>query len=146
MALKEAGINAFIDDNELRRGEDITAELVQAIQGSRISVIVFSRRYADSGWCLEELVKIMECRRTVRQMVLPIFYDVDPSDVRKQNGCFGQAFEKHEERFLLDVDKVLSGGLLSLKQPICLAGIFGTPQMGMKQGLSGKLLPRLLDS
>ncbi|CAL2236091.1 unnamed protein product [Prunus armeniaca] len=107
MALKEAGINAFIDYNELRRGEDITAELVQAIQGSRISVIVFSRRYADSGWCLEELVKIMECRRTVRQMVLPIFYDVDPSDVRKQNGCFGQAFEKHEERFLLDVDKVL---------------------------------------
>ncbi|BBH03036.1 Disease resistance protein TIR-NBS-LRR class family [Prunus dulcis] len=116
-ALKEAGFNVFIDDEELEKGEDITAELVfrlkkktaelvQAILGSRISVIVFSRRYAASSWCLEELVKIMECKRTLGQMVFPIFYDVDPSDVRKQTGWFGEAFVKHEDRFLLDTDKV----------------------------------------
>ncbi|BFG19470.1 hypothetical protein CerSpe_057440 [Prunus speciosa] len=104
MTLKEAGINAFID-NQLRRGEEITAELVQAIQGSRISVVVFSRRYADSRWCLEELVKIMECRRTLGQIVLPIFYDVDPSDVRKQTGIFAKAMKKHE-RSNKDTDKV----------------------------------------
>jgi hypothetical protein len=82
-AFKDAGINTFRDDNELRRGEDISTELLQAIQKSRISVIVFSRNYANSRWCLEELVKIMECRRSFRQLVFPIFYDVDPSDVRK---------------------------------------------------------------
>ncbi|CAN6575406.1 unnamed protein product [Malus baccata var. baccata] len=95
-ALTKAGINAFIDD-ELRRGEDITTELVRAIQGSRISIIVFSRRYSDSCWCLEELVKIMECRRTLGQLVLPIFYDVDPSHVRKQTGSFAQSFLKHTD-------------------------------------------------
>ncbi|XP_050114245.1 disease resistance protein RUN1-like isoform X2 [Malus sylvestris] len=95
-ALAKAGINAFIDD-ELRRGEDITTELVRAIQGSRISIIVFSRRYSDSSWCLEELVKIMECRRTLGQLVLPIFYDVDPSHVRKQIGSFAQSFMKHTD-------------------------------------------------
>ncbi|CAL8997574.1 unnamed protein product [Prunus brigantina] len=68
MTMEEAGISAFID-NQLRRGEEITAELVQTIQGSRIPII--------------ELVKIMDCRRTLGQIVLPIFYDVDPSDVRK---------------------------------------------------------------
>ena len=52
-------------------------------------------------------MKIMECRRTGRQMVLPIFYDVDPKDVRKQTGSFAEAFEKHENRFLFDIDKVL---------------------------------------
>jgi hypothetical protein len=52
-------------------------------------------------------VKIMECRRTVRQLVLPIFYDVEPSDVRHQMGSFAQAFLKHEERYLLDIDKVI---------------------------------------
>ena len=31
--------------------------------------------------------------------VLPIFYDVDPSTVRKQVGTFAQAFAKHEKRF-----------------------------------------------
>jgi hypothetical protein len=106
-ALTQAGINTFRDDNELQRGHDISSELLQAIQGSKISVIVFSRNYADSRWCLEELVKIMECRRTVRQLVLPIFYDVDPSDVRHQTGSFAQAFVEHEERYLMDIDKVL---------------------------------------
>ncbi|KAM1045862.1 hypothetical protein ACFX2B_036394 [Malus domestica] len=96
-ALTKAGINAFIDDEKLRRGEDITTELVRAIQGSRISIIVFSRWYADSSWCLEELVKIMECRRTLGQLVLPIFYDVDPSHVRKQTGSFSQSFLKHTD-------------------------------------------------
>ncbi|CAN6575393.1 unnamed protein product [Malus baccata var. baccata] len=95
-ALTKAGINSFIDD-ELRRGEDITTELVRAIQGSRISIIVFSRQYSDSSWCLQELVKIMECRRTLGQLVLPIFYDVDPSHVRKQTGRFAQSFLKHTD-------------------------------------------------
>jgi hypothetical protein len=97
-ALRDAGINTFRDDNELRRGEDLASELLSAIQGSKISVVVFSRNYAGSRWCLEELVKIMECQRTV----MPIFYDVEPKDVRNQRGSFAQAFFKHEERYLLD--------------------------------------------
>ncbi|KAK9273227.1 hypothetical protein L1049_018034 [Liquidambar formosana] len=106
-ALKDAGINAFRDDNELRRGKDIATELVRAIQDSRVSLIVFSRNYAASKWCLEELVKIMECQRTAQHVVLPIFYNVDPSDVRKQTGTFAEAFSKHEERFAAEMDKVL---------------------------------------
>ncbi|XP_038721239.1 disease resistance protein RPV1-like [Tripterygium wilfordii] len=95
-ALKEAGINSFRNDDE-DCGRD---DLVLAIQNSRISIIVFSKNYAASRWCLEQLVKIMECRKTTRQLVLPIFYDVDPSDVRKQNGLYAEAFDKHEQRFV----------------------------------------------
>lgn len=66
---------------------------MRAIRESQITVIVFSRNYADSQWCLDELVKIMECRRTIGQIVLPVFYDVDPSEVRHQTGEFGKAFQ-----------------------------------------------------
>ena len=52
-------------------------------------------------------MKIMECRRTVRQLVLPIFYDIDPSDVRHQTGSFEQAFVEHEDQYLMDIDKVI---------------------------------------
>ncbi|KAM1959524.1 hypothetical protein FF1_004990 [Malus domestica] len=97
-ALTNAGVNAFIDDEELKRGEDITDELVRAIQGSKMSIVVLSSGYADSSWCLEELVHIMECRTTLGQMVYPIFYDVDPSDVRKQTGSFAQSFLKHTDK------------------------------------------------
>ncbi|KAM1478783.1 hypothetical protein ACFX2I_026163 [Malus domestica] len=53
--------------------------------------------YADSSWCLDELVKIMECRDKLGRDVFPIFYHVDPSHVRKQNGDFAEAFQKHEK-------------------------------------------------
>ncbi|XP_024169380.1 disease resistance protein RUN1-like isoform X1 [Rosa chinensis] len=97
-ALVGAGVRTFRDAEGLRRGENISEELVRIIQECRISLIVFSENYADSSWCLEELVQIMECRRTLGQLVFPIFYHVDPSDVRKQKGSFGKAFEKHEAR------------------------------------------------
>ncbi|CAL8997898.1 unnamed protein product [Prunus brigantina] len=95
-ALSGDGIRAFLDDNELKRAEFIKTQLEQAIDGSMISIIVFSESYADSSWCLDELVKIMECRERLGQQVFPLFYNVDASDVRKQTGSFGQAFEKHE--------------------------------------------------
>ncbi|VVA21250.1 PREDICTED: TMV resistance [Prunus dulcis] len=95
-ALSGDGFRGFLDDNELKRAEFIKTQLEQAIDGSMISIIVFSKRYADSSWCLDELVKIMECRERLGQKVFPLFYNVDASDVRKQTGSFAQAFEKHE--------------------------------------------------
>ncbi|XP_021826150.1 disease resistance protein TAO1-like [Prunus avium] len=95
-ALSDAGISAFLDDNDLERAKIIKTELEQAIEGSMISIIVFSKSYADSSWCLDELVKIMECRERLGQQVIPLFYNVEASDVRKQTGSFAQAFEKHE--------------------------------------------------
>ena len=38
--------------------------------------------------------------------VVPVFYDVDPSDVRKQMGTFAQAFAEHEKRFEENIKKV----------------------------------------
>ena len=40
------------------------------------------------------------------QIVLPIFYNVDPSEVRKQTGTYAQAFEEHETCFKENIDKV----------------------------------------
>ncbi|XP_034674535.1 toll/interleukin-1 receptor-like protein [Vitis riparia] len=73
------GINTFIDNDKLERGDVIASVLVPAIENSKFSVIVLSKNYASFRWCLEELVKILECMRTKGQRVLPIFYNVDPS-------------------------------------------------------------------
>ena len=48
---------------------------------------------------------ILECKRTSKHIVLPVFYDVDPSHVRKQIGSVGEAFEKHEEQFRAQTDE-----------------------------------------
>ena len=86
------GINTFIDNGKLERGQ-----VVAAIENSMFSIIVLSQNYASSKWCLEELVKIVECRKSRDQSVVPVFYNVDPSDVRNHRGNFGEALAKHEE-------------------------------------------------
>ena len=64
-------------DDKLPRGEKNPTELLEAIERSRIAIIVFSKSYAFFAWCLNELVKILECKKN-GQLVLPIFFKVDP--------------------------------------------------------------------
>ncbi|KAK9063555.1 hypothetical protein SSX86_017425 [Deinandra increscens subsp. villosa] len=95
-ALVQQGIDTYKDDETLARGELIGPSLLKAIRESRIAVVIFSKNYADSSWCLDELAYIIECMDTRGQIVMPIFYEVDPSDVRKLNGNYEEAFVKHE--------------------------------------------------
>ncbi|KDP24759.1 hypothetical protein JCGZ_25499 [Jatropha curcas] len=95
-ALSQNEIVAFVDE-KLDRGEDISSSLLAIIDKSYISVVIFSENYAYSPWCLDELVKILECNKTMEQMVLPVFYRVDPSHVQNLTGKFGDAIAKHRE-------------------------------------------------
>ncbi|KAK3010117.1 hypothetical protein RJ639_010716 [Escallonia herrerae] len=65
---------------------------------SSVAVIIFSRNYATFEWCLDELVKIVECKKEDGQVVLPIFVDVDPCDVEQQKGSFEVALKDQEVR------------------------------------------------
>jgi hypothetical protein len=103
-ALKQKGIFTFRDDEEVRRGTVISLELMNAIEESRFAIVILSKDYASSSWCLTELAKIIECMKKKRLKVLPVFHYVDPSDVRNQRGTFAEAFAKHKERFKEDVD------------------------------------------
>ncbi|KAJ6885436.1 TMV resistance protein N [Populus alba x Populus x berolinensis] len=121
-ALVDAGIHTFRDDDEIRRGENIDFELQKAIQESKISIIVFSKNYASSRWCLDELVMIMERRRTTSSIVFPVFYDVLPSEVRNQTGSFVAAFVEQEKRFKEEMERV-NGWRIALKEVADLAGM-----------------------
>ncbi|GMP63386.1 hypothetical protein CsSME_00025778 [Camellia sinensis var. sinensis] len=122
-ALVHAGFRTFRDDDGIERGENIKLELNKAIQESKISIVVFSKDYASSSWCLDELVMILKRRRTVGHVVLPVFYHVDPSHVRKQNGSFKEAFTRHEERFRAEASERLEEWKAALKEAADLAGM-----------------------
>ncbi|XP_054816988.1 disease resistance protein RPV1-like [Prosopis cineraria] len=106
-ALERKGIFAFRDDRQLQKGDSISGELVKAIKQSRIHIVVFSKRFADSTWCVEELANISELIFFESgYTVIPVFYDVDPSEVQHQSGNFKEAFDIHEQNFSDNIDKV----------------------------------------
>jgi len=94
-AFERKKICAFIDA-ELQRGHEIGPSLFQAIERSDILLIIFSPHYASSRWCLEELEKILECRDKYERTVIPVFYNVQPTDVRHQLRTYENAFVEHE--------------------------------------------------
>ncbi|KAF3964070.1 hypothetical protein CMV_011602 [Castanea mollissima] len=83
-ALQHKGIFTFRDEEELERGESISPTLLKAIEESWCAIIILSKNYVSSTWCLDELAKIVRCKKEIGLTILPIFYYVNPSDIRKQ--------------------------------------------------------------
>ncbi|XP_062015267.1 probable disease resistance protein At4g27220 [Rosa rugosa] len=102
--LQNREIETFMDDTGLSRGTSIAPTLLTAIQESRSAIVVLSPNYAYSRWCLDELTMIIQCMEYKSTTVIPIFYDVVPSDVRHQKGSFARAFTKHQEGLAQDDD------------------------------------------
>ncbi|XP_043698617.1 disease resistance protein L6-like [Telopea speciosissima] len=105
-ALRDKGIHTFRDNEELLIGEEINEALRSAIHQSKIAIIIFSKDYASSKWCLRELGEIAKCMNKKKEenqrqilKVMPVFYHVLPSDVRNQTGSYGNAFRDHKKKF-----------------------------------------------
>ena len=105
-AFVDKKIKAYIDEESLERGDEISPALMKAIQESKISVVILSENYATSSWCLEELCHILQCKETDKQIVIPVFYNVEPTNVRHQKESYATAFTAHEQRFCDKMDKV----------------------------------------
>ncbi|XP_054816991.1 TMV resistance protein N-like [Prosopis cineraria] len=91
-ALESNDLNTFLDDKKLDPCDSIflPPHFLKAIQQSNISIIVFTKNYASSIWCLQELSEIA----------------AHPSDVRDQSNSFEKAFAEHEQRFTENLSDV----------------------------------------
>ncbi|CAN1729188.1 Disease resistance protein L6 [Linum perenne] len=95
--LVRAKIRTFRDEEELPKGETLGPSLVKAITESKIYIPIFTEKYASSKWCLQEPAKMVECWKTGKgHIILPIFYLMDPRDVRHQEEAFEQHNLKHD--------------------------------------------------
>ncbi|KAG0611550.1 hypothetical protein M758_7G148400, partial [Ceratodon purpureus] len=94
-ALRCAGFRPFLDARSLMKGNPALKSIDQALDAAKVHVAVVSKRYAESKYCLNELVAMMRSGKPV----IPVFYDVEPVDLRwVENGPFAEAFLKHKSK------------------------------------------------
>ena len=101
-AFNQKSISTYVDAEDICGGESLSEELRKHIQQSRLLIVVFSKNYASSRWCLRELVQMVEQVKMTGQVLVPIFYGVYPSDVSQATGAFGEAFERYEDERRLE--------------------------------------------
>ncbi|KAG0588190.1 hypothetical protein KC19_2G223500 [Ceratodon purpureus] len=94
-ALRCAGFRPFLDARSLMKGNPALKSIDQALDAAKVHVAVVSKRYAESKYCLNELVAMMRSGKPV----IPVFYDIEPVDLRwVENGSFAEAFLKHKSK------------------------------------------------
>lgn len=84
-------IRIFKNEEERSENEPASSQVLHSIEESKAAIVVISKNFASSVSCLDELVKIMECREKLSQrstaslfLVVPVFYYIDPCDVLRQ--------------------------------------------------------------
>ncbi|KAK3438051.1 hypothetical protein EUGRSUZ_B02960, partial [Eucalyptus grandis] len=100
-SLSRSRISFFRDDDELSPGEGIGEEIQQALDDSYIYMLVLSKNYASSQWCLRELARIVKCtsESNGERIILPILYNVDVDDVKLKSKLYQSALDEHRKWF-----------------------------------------------
>lgn len=90
------GLRTFLDQQELFAGDNLVYQIESAIATSTVHIAIFSPRYADSPWCLNELPLLLQSKG----FIIPVFHGVEPSDllVSTGEGVYARALLHHEER------------------------------------------------
>lgn len=88
-------------------GDTISDAIHAAIQSASVHVTIFSERYAESRWCLEELHWILRSYHEQNRKVIPVFCDVEPADLRHiESGCYNNAFHKHQSKGRVSMEEI----------------------------------------
>lgn len=94
-AFCKAGFHPFLDAKSIGQGRHVFNSIDEALRGACVHVAVFSKRYAESKYCLQELLDMLQSN----QVILPVFYDVEPQHLRQiESGPFAKGFQKHRRR------------------------------------------------
>ncbi|CAM6028769.1 unnamed protein product [Sphagnum balticum] len=102
-ALQEAGCRPFLDMQSLEKGQHGQKKIYEALRCASVHVAVFSKHYADSNYCLDELCAMLESKK----LIIAVFYDVSPSVLRcdDPDGPYTKALNIHGRRSVWEVKK-----------------------------------------
>ncbi|KAK3416312.1 hypothetical protein EUGRSUZ_H01776 [Eucalyptus grandis] len=106
-ALVHAGIYYFDIQRREKDEGNLIITVPKMIEESDLAIIIFSEDNAYSRLCLEEVVKIMECKKQRDLKVFPVFYRVELGRVSGLKGSYRTGTEYFEKKLDKDVWKLM---------------------------------------
>ncbi|KAH7445435.1 hypothetical protein KP509_01G008800 [Ceratopteris richardii] len=92
--LHSKGITCFVD-YRMDEGTEVNSAIQDAIESSLVHLVILSKKFNTSTWCLKEVQQIMKIQETMStqetmtrackrpkvmpRKVIPVYYDVEPS-------------------------------------------------------------------
>uniref|UniRef100_A0A1J3CUJ9 Disease resistance protein RRS1 n=1 Tax=Noccaea caerulescens TaxID=107243 RepID=A0A1J3CUJ9_NOCCA len=112
-------------------------EVTHAIKESRVSVVILSRNYVSSSRCLNELVEILTWREETwgHRVIIPIYYEVNPSDVRNQTKTIGKDLMRNS------LEKIEKIELRWMRALTCIVDIVGESSQDWED--EGKMIEKI---
>eukprot|EP01018_Ginkgo_biloba_P023528 Gb_26264 [translate_table: standard] len=93
--LDALNLRVFLDKEVLRMGETLSDKIRDAISSASVHIAIFSKNYAESQWCLDELCLMLDSGAKI----IPVFYYVKPNDLRWVDaGAYADALKVHEKK------------------------------------------------
>lgn len=101
--LRDRGLRVFLDKEEIQKGSRIDSVIKNVIKDTLVHVAIFSAGYAESEYCMDELLFMKESRSTI----IPVYYNVNPTDmwwnpVNKRNGVYDESLRILKEEKVSD--------------------------------------------
>ena len=90
VALRRVGCETFLDVESLVPGPYAFDSINHAFIGVQVHVVIFSLRYAESKYCLNELCDMLASKKSL----IPMFYNVEPENLQwpeNEKGPFARA-------------------------------------------------------
>ncbi|XP_047147566.1 disease resistance protein RPP4-like, partial [Vigna umbellata] len=88
--LSTVGLTTFLHHHNAVKSTHIQEPI---LSHCRVAIIVFTQTYSQSAWCLNQLEQIIKWHETYFRHVMPVYYEIQPSDVRLQKGDFGKVLK-----------------------------------------------------
>jgi hypothetical protein len=76
--ISKHGLRVFIDEAKMQPGDSLIPQIQGVVGTALVHVAVFSPRYAQSRWCLDEILMLKSGKTSI-----PVFYNVNPTELRR---------------------------------------------------------------
>ncbi|CAF1841596.1 unnamed protein product [Brassica napus] len=109
----------MFDDQDIERSPTIAPSLTKAIIESRISIVILSQKYASSGWCLDELVEILEDNeaKMIKKIAKDVLDKLNVTPSKDFDGMEGLGAHLKEMQLLLDLHEDDGVKLVAISGP-----------------------------